>query len=66
MTVSTRPKNAYPCGCPKHETETLQRTRNGVSTLVVHRLIGTHDPRQPHPPRLPVHAWATDAWPVRA
>lgn len=66
MTVSTLPKNLYRCTCAKHESETLQRARNGASVLIWHRLVGTHDPRQPHPPRTPVRAWASDTWPGRA
>lgn len=67
MTVSLKASNAYKCGCPRHESETLQRGRNGTAELITSRVAGTHDPRQPHPRRrMPVTAWASDRWPSRA
>jgi hypothetical protein len=44
MTVSSRNGRLYRCGCPRWESETLQRSPHGVAELITNR-FGTHDPR---------------------
>lgn len=63
----------YACGCYHADTEVIETEPTGYRgvsravTLIRHRSVGEHDPRQLHnnADRFLVRAQPTDTWPAR-